>query len=181
VTVLLFLMLEILAVLVVIYLRVTSRNRNDVPRPLVILPASAFPKQADVYECDDCNRDIAKHLHAGRAHVWQEMGPERFQCACGREYRTGAKEWDHLGDWEWQNRISQIIMLGVLFSAMASVLGLVSWLLLHFVFGFTKGAVVAGLVITALPFVLLQASFWPFVAASIWRTRFGKSVAYGRK
>lgn len=178
-------LLEVLAVLVVIYLRVTAKHSSYVAEseaesstsPLsVTLPASAFPKRANVYTCDECNRNVTKYLRPREGHVWKPMGPERFQCTCGRKYVTGATEWDHLGDRERRRRISQTVGLGIFLSAMASILGLAVYLLLYFVFDCKQGAAVVALSIAAMPFVLMQVTFWPFVAASIWRTRVGRSI-----
>ena len=149
-------------------------------RPLITLPASAFPNRADVYACDKCRRDITKHFRPGRAHVWAPMGPERFLCLCGQRYLTGATEWDHFSDWERNRRVKDTLGLGVLFSAMVSILGLLAYLALRFVLGLREGALVTGLVITALPFTLMQMGFWPGVVASMWRTRFGSRVASGQ-
>lgn len=182
-------LLEVAAVLVVIYLRVTARSgyvtdseaESSTSRPSVTLPASAFPKQASLYMCDECNRNVTKYLRPGRAHVWKPMGRERFQCVCGRKYLTGATEWDHLGDWERRNRISQTVGLGIMFSALASILGLLVYLAFYYGFECREGAVITGLSIAALPFIFMQVSFWPFVAASMWRTRVGKSIEFVRK
>jgi hypothetical protein len=101
------------------------------------------------------------------------MGPERFLCLCGQRYLTGATEWDHFGDWERERRVRDTVGLGVLFSAMSSIPGLLACLVLYFVFGLREGALVTGLVITGLPFSLMQLGFWPGVIASMWRTRVG--------
>jgi hypothetical protein len=146
-------------------------------RPLVTLPATAFPNNADAYVCDKCGRDVTRHFRPGRAHVWAPMGPERFVCFCGQRYLTGATEWDHLGDWERNKRVGDTLGLGVLFSAMFSILGLLAYLFLRFAFGLREGALVTALVITALPFSLMQVTFWPGVIASMWRTRVGSSIA----
>ncbi len=145
-------------------------------RPRVELPASTFPNRADAYVCDRCGRDITRHFRAMQSHSWAPMGRETYQCACGREYRTGAKEWDHFGASEKRRRIGQTLGLGILLSAMFSCVGLLVYLLLHFAFGLALGALVTGLVITGLPFTLMQAEFWPSVLASIWRTRISSRV-----
>jgi hypothetical protein len=149
-------------------------------RPLTKLPASAFPSRADAYVCDKCERDITRHFRSGRAHVETPMGPERFRCRCGQQYLTGAIEWDHLGDWERKQRVWGRFGIGVAFSAIFSFLGLLAYLFLHFIFELRKGALVTGLVITALPFFLIQITFWPGVMASMWRTRFGTSIVSER-
>jgi hypothetical protein len=151
-----------------------SLNLNS--RPLVKLPASAFPNRADAYMCDKCGRDITKYFRPGRAHVWAPMGPERFQCRCGQKYLTGAAEWDHLGDWERSRRVRGTFGLGILFSIILSIVGLPVYLVLHFIFGLGKGALIAGLAIATFPFFLVQITFWPGVVASMWRTRFGAVV-----
>jgi len=149
-------------------------------RPLVKLPASAFPDRADIYVCDKCGRDITRHFRPGQAHVWAPMGPERCLCLCGERYLTGAKEWDHFSDWERNRRVGDTLGLGILFSAMFSILGLLAYVVLHFVFGLRGGALVTGLVITALPFSLMQIAFWPEVFASMWRTRVGSRIPSGQ-
>ena len=149
-------------------------------RPVTKLPASAFPDRADVYICDKCGRDITKHLRPGQAHVWAPMGLEIFLCVCGQRYSTGATEWDHFSDWERNRRVRNTFGLGLLFSAMFSIPGLLAYLVLHFAFGLRQGALVTGLVITALPFSLMQIAFWPEVAASIWRTRVGTAFTSER-
>jgi hypothetical protein len=73
---------------------------NLVTRPLITLPASAFPNRADVYVCDKCGRDITKHLRPGQSHTWAPMGRERYLCLCGQKYLTGAREWDHFSERE---------------------------------------------------------------------------------
>ena len=104
------------------------------------------------------------------------MGRERFICLCGQRYLTGATEWDHFSDWERGQRVRDTLGAGILFSAMASIPGLVAYLVLHFLFGLRDGALAAGLVITLLPFSLMQVGFWPGVVASMWRTRAGTRV-----
>lgn len=149
-------------------------------RPLKKLPASAFPSRADVYVCDSCGRDITRHFFPGRAHTWAEMGPERYLCICGQMYMTGATEWDHLSEWERRRRARDTIAIGLISSAVTSVFGVLAYLVLHFVFWLQQGAIITGLVITAIPFLLIQITFWPGVAASKRRTRIGISVASER-
>ena len=146
-------------------------------RPLITLPASSFPDRADVYVCDKCGRDITKHFRPSRSHACGPMGCETYRCLCGQRYRTGATEWGHLGDWERSRRIRETAGLGGPQSAMFSVPGFLAYLVLHFVFGLREGALATGLVITALPFSLMQITFWPGVVASMWRTRVGTGVA----
>ena len=143
---------------------------NISARPQVTLPASAFPERANIYVCDKCGRDITKHFRRHQSHVWEPMGPERYQCLCGQKYLTGATEWDHFSARGRRSRIGQTLFVGVLFSMMFSVFGLLVYLFL-FAFGLRQGAVVTGLVITALPFCWMQLEFWPSVVASMWRTR----------
>ena len=99
------------------------------------------------------------------------MGRETFVCECGQRYQTGATEWDHFGDNERSNRVGQTVGVGLLFSAMFSIVGLIAYLVLHFAFGFQKAAILTAMALAALPFVLMQITFWLGVVASIWRTR----------
>jgi len=140
-------------------------------RPLVTLPASAFPARADAYLCDKCERDITKHFRPATSHSWEPMGRERYECLCGQRYLTGAKEWDHLGDRERRRRATVTLVLAVIFSVMAAIPGLLVYMLLHFALGYREGALATGLVIAATPFVLIQISFWSAAIASMWRTR----------
>jgi hypothetical protein len=140
-------------------------------RPLVILPASAFPARADAYVCDKCKSDITKHFRPATSHSWEPIGRERYECLCGQRYLTGAKEWDHFGDRERGRRAIGTLVFGVIFSVMASIPGYLAYMLLHSALGYREGAVATGLVIAALPFVLIQISFWSAVIASMWRTR----------
>lgn len=145
-------------------------------RPLITLPASAFPDRADAYVCDKCGSDITKHFRPGTSHAWTPMGRERYKCLCGHWYLTGATEWDHLGDRERSRRVRDTFGLGVLISATFSVPGLLAYLVLHFAFGLREAAVITGWIITVLPFCLMQIGFWPGVVASMWRTRVEQHV-----
>ena len=89
---------------------------------------------------------------------------------------TGATEWDHLGDRERRSRIVQTIGLGFFISIPFAVPGLFFYLLLRLVFGLPRVAFVVAVLVTCAPFVGLNADFWPEVAVSIWRTRFGRSA-----
>ena len=140
-------------------------------RPLVKLPASAFPNRADIYSCDKCGLDITKNLRPGRAHVWKPMGPERYRCRCGQVYLTGATEWDHFSERERRGRIFQTIVFGILLSAFFAIPAIFFYLCLHYIFGVRSDAVVTAVLVAVVPFVWMHITFWPGVVASIWRTR----------
>jgi hypothetical protein len=142
-------------------------------RPRVTLPASAFPVRADAYVCDRCKRDITKYFRPPTSHSWGPMGPERYQCLCGQQYLTGAREWDHLGVWERRRRVEHTLVFGVISSVMASILSVLAYIFLRFALGYREGALATSLVTVALPFVLIQISFWSTVIASVWRSRIG--------
>jgi hypothetical protein len=142
-------------------------------RPLIKLPASAFPDWADVYVCDKCGRDITQHLRRRESHSWEPMGPEAYFCLCGQRYLTGAIEWDHLGDWERARRTGNMIGLGVLLSVVSCILGSVVYFALRFGLGLREAALFSFAIIAILPFLLTQIGFWPAVIASMWRTRVG--------
>ena len=144
-------------------------------RHLVTLPASAFPARADAYLCDKCKRDITAHFRPRISHSWEPIGRERFKCTCGREYLTGAEEWDHLGVRERRLRARDSLVQGAIFSTMASIPSLLSYIFLHFALGYREGALATSLVISVLPFVLVQISFWLSVTASVWRSRIRNS------
>src|SRR5579863_918680 len=160
-------------------LRRDMHSLNLGARPQSSLPASAFPNRADIYVCDACGRDVTKHFRARQSHSWSPMGCDRYRCACGQVYLTGAKEWDQLGAGERMRRVGQSVWLGILFSAMFSLIGLIAYLVLHLGFGLREGARITALVITGLPFALIQIVFWPSVLASMWRTRVGARAASG--
>jgi hypothetical protein len=144
-------------------------------RHLVTLPASAFPARADAYLCDKCKREITEHFRPRISHSWEPIGRERFKCTCGQEYLTGAQEWDHLGVGERRLRARDSLIQGAIFSAMAAIPSVFVYIFLHFAIGYREGALATGLVISVLPFVLVQISFWSFVIASVWRSRIGNS------
>lgn len=151
-------------------------GRSFLTKAVTTLPASAFPTPADVYVCDKCGRDVTKHFRLVAGHVWRPIGPMRFACRCGERYLTGATEWDHLGARERRRCIGQTFLIGFMFSAITSVFGLLVYLPLRFVFDLRETGFILVLLIGTLPFVLMQATFWPGVVASIWRTRIGSSV-----
>lgn len=132
--------------------------------------ASEFPEPADIYLCDNCKRDITKHLSSKQSHIWRPMGKERYTCCCGQQYLTGAVEWEHLSNWERSRRIKQIHGLGILFSAMVAVPGLILYLLVVSL-SHAKGAALAILVVIAVPFIVIAGIFWLEVAASKLRTK----------
>lgn len=148
---------------------------NLSPRP-IRASASAFPGRADIYECDNCKRDLTKYFRPGQPHASQPMGPERVQCACGVMYLTGATEWDHLGERDRRSGVRDTFGLGAFFSVLLAVLVLVVYFFLHLIFGLRRGALIAGLILATAPFFLAHIAFWPSVVASMWRTRFGASV-----
>jgi|SRR5215471_3552144 len=94
-----------------------------------------------------------------------------------REVVTGAIEWDHLGDWERRRNVRDTFALGLFLSTMSSILGLILYLVLDLILGPRRSAVVAALIIAAATFFVVQITFWPGVAASMCRTRFGTSMA----
>jgi len=106
------------------------------------------------------------------------MGPETYTCICGRQYRTGAVEWDHLSERERNSRIRQTHGLGLVFSGLIGVAALILYLLALFLFHW-KHAGVAALILTAIPFLLFAGIFWAEVLGSKLRTR--KAVELGRR
>ena len=145
---------------------------NTVSLKSTKLPASAFPSPADVYVCDQCGRDITKHLHRGRAHVWEPMGPERYVCRCGQSYLTGAREWDHLSEATRKQRIVQIIVTGILFSVPFSFIGLGLYFWLHR----SRRALIFALAMATIPFLVVFVPFFLSVAASMYRTRIRSEI-----
>ncbi len=135
------------------------------------LPASTFPKPADVYLCDSCGRDVTRHFNPRQSHTWYPpIGRERFSCACGHPYLTGAVEWDHLDDRERQRRRQQVYGMGLFFSAGFLIPGLLAYWGLRFAHHPTP-AVITAWIITTFPAVLLVVPFWFEIAVSMWRTR----------
>jgi len=74
------------------------------------LPASQFPEPAQNYLCDNCGRDITRHLHVGQAHLRRPLGPVWYTCRCGKKYISGAVEWDQLAEGERRAEISDIVL-----------------------------------------------------------------------
>lgn len=139
------------------------------PRARTALPASAFPEWAEVYLCDNCGRDVTRFFCARQSHSWVPMAPERFACACGRPYLTGAIEWDNLADRERQRRLTNGLGLGFFLSLLSSVPGIGVYFILRI--WSWRLAATAGLMMALTPFLLVNVPFWCEIAASMWRTR----------
>lgn len=147
----------------------TVKGQRPVPAQL---PASAFPDRADVYVCDNCGRNITKHLHPGRAHCsGQAMGPQRYVCRCAQKWLTGAAEWDHFDPRIMRWRVEEIVGLSVLFSVGSLIVSIPVYFALRDI-GIGKAALIVAVAITALPSALIVASFSIQLLASSWRTRF---------
>ena len=136
------------------------------------LPASRFPEPAELYFCDDCGRDLTKHLYRDRAPVWQPLRPMWHVCECGQKYLSGAAEWDDLSRWERKQRIWQLRIGFVLFGLLVipATLG-------YFAVRYGGAALLAVVGIALIPSILVAKPFW-FVlvdlyemSASVWRTR----------
>lgn len=132
------------------------------------LPASAFPNPAMTYVCDNCGRDVTKHLHRGQAHVWQPMGPQRYICCCCQRGLSEAVEWHHLGDWERGRRIRDTFAISMVLAILAFIPATVTYFALR---PWARAGVTAAAIILV-PSILSGAPFWIAVAASIWTTRF---------
>jgi hypothetical protein len=135
-------------------------------------PASEFPDTADVYLCDKCGRGITAHLHSGRAHVRQPLGPVRYVCRCGQVYPSGATEWDYLSVWEKRQWLRDIPLIFILFVVLAAYGAVAYFAVVH------RGFVMIVLSLLGIPFALI--SLWLFflmsaipfqIVASILRTR----------
>jgi hypothetical protein len=83
-----------------------SWNEGDrvLPKRLK-LPASRFPERASSYVCDGCGAEVTKYLYLRPAKARPPYGPEKYVCRCGRQYPTGAVEWDSLNLQEKHRRI----------------------------------------------------------------------------
>lgn len=135
-------------------------------------PASEFPEAADVYFCDKCGRDISVHLHRGRAHVRQPLGPVKYVCQCGQSYLSGATEWDYLSDWEKRQWLTDIPLIFIFFAIVAAYGAAVHLALMH------RSFVTIVLSLLGIPFAVvflwlfILMSAIPFeIVASILRTR----------
>jgi hypothetical protein len=150
-------------------------------RPLLTLPASAFPDFADAYVCDKCSRDRTKHFHRGRAHSSKAMGRKRYRCQCGQNYLTGATEWDHFSERERRRLIQFTLGFAVVFSAIISVPGLAAYLALRYIFYLPRVGLVVGALIAVFPFLLMVIPFSLGVVSSMWRTRVDTRTAPARE
>jgi hypothetical protein len=140
------------------------------------LPASRFPEPADTYLCDNCGRNITKHLHPARAHVATPIGPSWYICRCGTKYVSGAVEWVHLGQWERRRRIEEIIAFGLVTGILIALFGL----LINYAIDHHNMVLMGVCIPAAFPVALIV---WLFVgvvliplfeiAASVIRTRTG--------
>jgi hypothetical protein len=135
------------------------------------LPASRFPNPAEVYFCDNCGRDLTKNLHTDRSPVRRPLRPRWHVCQCGRQYLSGAAEWDNLPTLERKQRIRQL-GIGPLFFVLLIISGFLAYFASH-----GSAALLAALAIALIPSILV-ARLLGFVLldvfeiiASIWRTR----------
>jgi hypothetical protein len=135
-------------------------------------PASQFPEPADMYFCDQCRRDITSHLHRGRAHVRQPLGPVRYVCRCGQSYVSGATEWDYLSDWNQGYWLSDVRLIFILLAIVVAYGTLVYFAVVH------RSFITISLSFVSIPFALASLLMLvlifpiPFqIAASIMRTR----------
>jgi hypothetical protein len=143
------------------------------------LPGARFSEPADAYFCDDCGRDITKHLHRGQAHVRQPIGPVRYVCICGKSYPSGATEWDYLSQWAKRQWLSDLWFGGLLFVLLLIPVGLgyAAWRR-HSVILL---AVFSAVLILALVFLRLFGIMllgFVDIARSMWRTRV-RSISEG--
>lgn len=148
--------------------------RLDLSGGKTSLPASAFPERADIYICDQCQRDLTEHFVPGQAHVMQPLGPERYTCECGRRYLTGAVEWANLSEWDKRRRKLDAFGFGAVLSVMLSIPGLCVYFvlrLLHLPNVALFVVLFVALFIAACPLVLSATMFCAEVVASLWRTR----------
>src|ERR1700722_14477123 len=136
------------------------------------LCASAFPKPADVYLCDKCGSDVTVHLHRGRADVGNLIVDVRYFCPCGQDYLSGANEWDYLSGWEKRQWLRNILLMSILFAALAGFVVFAYSALVR------RSPVMILLSVAGVPFVavffrlFIITSAVPFeIAASRWRTR----------
>jgi hypothetical protein len=141
------------------------------PAPIKRL-ASQFPEPADVYFCDQCRRNITTHLHRGRSHVRQPLGPVRYVCRCGQGYVSGATEWDDLSDWAQGYWLRDVLLIFVLLPIIAAYGTLLYFALVH------RSVVTIALSVVGIPFalaaLLMLVLIFPIpfqIAASILRTR----------
>jgi hypothetical protein len=140
------------------------------------LPASSFPKAADYYFCDKCEREITEHFHIGRAHVDTPIGPSRFRCNCGEVYQTGAVEWDELSIWQ-RHRRAGLILFSTRFLLPIVIVGITAY------FGFSHQnywlleisaiAIIPSVVFAVFPLLSILEVFE--IVRSIWRTRVANS------
>ena len=157
-------------------LDLSSRPRIPAgPIPVIKLPASAFPKWANVYICDKCGRDVTKYLHPPKSHAWQAIGPLRYTCRCGQEWLTSATEWDYMSDGERRRRIRFTLFLSRVLSVGMLGLGLVVYALIFLLAGHRRGVAIAAVVMAALPLVSILEPSAVVVLASMWRTRIRKT------
>jgi hypothetical protein len=151
-------------------------NLDPKQAPVIKRPASEFPDAADVYLCDECGRDITSHLHRGRAHVRQPLGPVRYVCRCGQDYLSGATEWDYLSVWKKRQWLRDFPLIFISFAAVAAYGAVAYFAAVH------RGFIIILLSLLGIPFALAFLGLFflmvatPFqIVASILRTRvFGR-------
>ena len=85
---------------------------NQLELNSVRLPVSKFPEWAQVYVCDTCGRDVTRFMRRNwSSHQGPPLGPETQTCVCGRVYKTGFVEWEHLTLREQQRRSGGTLLI----------------------------------------------------------------------
>jgi len=99
----------------------------------------------------------------------QSIGPVRYTCKCGRQWVTGATEWDYLNPWDRRKHVTETAFCTVLLSVFAAIPAAI----VYFAFESWQGTFVASLIL-ALPVLAIVVPSVLEIAASVWRTRFQK-------
>jgi hypothetical protein len=149
-----------------------SLNLLELAKPeFVQLPASRHPDWADVYFCDNCGANVTEYLRRLNGHSWPPYGPEFYRCSCGREYRTGAVEWDSLEPAEHRGRIVDLLGLGIVISIVGMLFGVPIGIGVYLVSHAAKTASLAGLIVSLTLGFALSALEAIAILRSMVRTR----------
>lgn len=147
---------------------------NTQPTNKTVLPASHYPKYADVYICDQCERNLSKYIRRRSGHGGPAIGPEWSMCKCGKKFQTGKIEWDHMSE----RLRADNIRISFFISVLLAITMFIEYALAYSAHQYQSSLLWAVFAILMLPSILvLVFTFFLFqslirIAASIYRTRY---------
>jgi hypothetical protein len=136
------------------------------------LPVSKFPEWAETYVCDQCGADLTRFVcKVLSGHGGKPIGPETCTCDCGRTYKTGYVEWDHLTFEEQEHESAGLLPLWLMVSIGFAIVGIPADVLTFAFLGNWKAGFFGSLLAGTVLVLFLRLRFRAKITASRRRTR----------